>query len=147
VQALPSLHVAPFFLAGFEHVPVPELHVPALWHWSLAVQVIELLPVQTPDWHVSVCVHALPSSHWVPFVLAGFEHVPLVLHAPTVWHWSVAGQVTAPLTQMPAWHVSFAVHAFPSSQLVPSALKLHAVVLVAGVHCWHALLGFTAPAA
>ena len=29
VQALPSVHVVPFGAAGFEHVPVPGLHVPA----------------------------------------------------------------------------------------------------------------------
>ena len=26
-----------------------------------------LPPTQVPDWHVSVCVHALPSLHTVPF--------------------------------------------------------------------------------
>ena len=31
-------------------------------------------PVQTPAWHVSVCVQALLSLHKVPFALAGFEH-------------------------------------------------------------------------
>ena len=29
VQALPSLHAAPFGFAGFEHAPVDGLHVPA----------------------------------------------------------------------------------------------------------------------
>jgi hypothetical protein len=32
VHALPSLHVAPSLAAGFEHVPVAGLHVPATWH-------------------------------------------------------------------------------------------------------------------
>jgi hypothetical protein len=49
--------------------------------------------------------------------------------------------------QLPAWHVSFEVHAFPSSQLVPLAFGLHPVVLVVGVHTWHALPGVTVPAA
>jgi hypothetical protein len=29
VQALPSLQLVPLVAAGFEHVPVPLLHVPA----------------------------------------------------------------------------------------------------------------------
>ena len=87
VQALPSLHAVPFVATGFEHTPVPVSHVPAVWHWSLAVHVTGFAPVQTPLWHVSVCVHALPSLHAVPFIAVGFEHAPvLVLHVPAVWH-------------------------------------------------------------
>src|SRR5882724_11704406 len=52
VQALPSLHVAPSALSGFEHKPVLGLHVPALWHWSAAVQTTGLVPLQVPDWQV-----------------------------------------------------------------------------------------------
>jgi hypothetical protein len=32
VQALPSLHVVPSGLFGFEHVPEEGLHVPTSWH-------------------------------------------------------------------------------------------------------------------
>jgi len=32
VHALPSLHELPLGLAGFEHVPVDGLQVPASWH-------------------------------------------------------------------------------------------------------------------
>jgi len=32
VHGLPSSHVVPFAAAGFEHVPVSGLHVPATWH-------------------------------------------------------------------------------------------------------------------
>jgi hypothetical protein len=39
VLALASSQVVPFEAAGFEHVPVAWSHVPATWHWSLAVQV------------------------------------------------------------------------------------------------------------
>lgn len=82
MQALLSLQ----FLGGFEHVPVPVSHVPAVWHWSDAVHVTAL-PVHVPDWHVSGCVQALPSLHVVPSAFAGFEHTPVVmLHAPAVWH-------------------------------------------------------------
>ncbi len=149
VHLFPSSHEVPFAFAGFEHVPVPESHVPALWHWSCAVHVTGLLPVHFPCWQVSVRVHAFPSLHAVPSALSGFEHVPLPLsHTPTLWHWSLAVHVTGlPPVHVPAWHVSVCVHASPSSHFVPLALALHAVALVAGVHCWQALLGFTAFAA
>ena len=87
VQALPSEHAVPFVAAGFEQTPVPVLQVPAVWHWSLAEQTIELLPVHVPDWHVSVCVQAFPSEQVEPFVFAGFEQTPVpVLQVPAVWH-------------------------------------------------------------
>src|SRR5439155_9968343 len=74
VQALPSLHVVPSGLAGFEQVPVAGLHVPASWHWSGVGQTTRLPPVHTPVSQVSVCVHALPSMHVLPSRLAGVEH-------------------------------------------------------------------------
>jgi hypothetical protein len=67
VHALPSLHTVPLAAAGFEHAPVPGLHVPAVWHASLAMHVTGLLPVQVPFWQESLWVHALPSLHVVPF--------------------------------------------------------------------------------
>ena len=76
VQRLPSLHAAPFALFGFEHAPVCGSHVPTTWHWSEALHVTGLAPVHTPAWHVSVCVHALPSLHEAPLALFGFEHTP-----------------------------------------------------------------------
>ena len=51
VQPLPSLQAVLFAAAGFEHAPVLVVHVPAAWHWSLAVQVTGFDPVQTPPWH------------------------------------------------------------------------------------------------
>jgi hypothetical protein len=121
VHALPSLHVVPLVALGFEHVPVAGAHVPTTWHWSLAVHVTGLAPVQVPLWHVSVCVHALPSLHVVPLAAAGFEHVPVLgLHVPATWHESLAVQVTAvPPLHTPLWHVSFCVHPLPSSHAVP----------------------------
>ena len=77
MQALPSLHAVPFARAGFEQVPFAGLHVPAEWHWSSAVHVTGFDPVQTPAWHESVCVHAFPSLHVVPFVRAGLEQTPV----------------------------------------------------------------------
>ena len=49
VQALPSLQEVPLGAFGFEQVPVVGLQVPAMWHWSLAMHVTGLEPVQAPD--------------------------------------------------------------------------------------------------
>jgi hypothetical protein len=68
-------------------------------------------------------VHALPSSHAVASVLAGFEQLPVPgSHTPAEWHWSEAVHTTglAP-THVPAWHVSVCVHRFPSLHAVPFA--------------------------
>jgi hypothetical protein len=87
VEALPSSHVAPSAFAGLEQTPVPVAHTPARWHESLGVQMTGLEPVHDPVWHVSLCVHAFPSSHTVPFAAFGFEHVPVAgLHVPATWH-------------------------------------------------------------
>jgi hypothetical protein len=67
--------MAPFVAVGFEHVPVEGLHVPATWHWSLAVQVMGSEPTHVPLMHESICVHGLPSSHIVPFVA-----LPVCMH-------------------------------------------------------------------
>jgi hypothetical protein len=123
VQALPSLQAVPFALVGFEQAPVDVLQLPAVWHWSWAVQVTGFDPVQLPDWQVSVCVQAFPSLQAVPFALAGFEQTPVdVLQVPAVWHWSCAVQVTAFPVQVPDWQASAVVQALPSSQVVPFAL-------------------------
>jgi hypothetical protein len=55
-----------------------------------------LLPVQTPLWQVSVCVHMLLSLHDVPFAtFAGVEHCPVdVLHVLAILHAVAAAQVT-----------------------------------------------------
>ena len=82
VQAFASLQAVPFVLAGFEHTPVPVSHVPTVWHWSLATHVTEFEPVHVPVWQVSVCVHAFPSVHAVPFAFAGFVHAPAPSHVP-----------------------------------------------------------------
>ena len=95
VHALPSLHVVPFEAVGFEHVPLLGLHAPAMWHWSLAVQVTGLEPLHVPFWHESLCVHALPSLHTSPFAAMGLEQAPVLeLQLPAAWHWSLAVHVT-----------------------------------------------------
>ena len=120
VHAFPSLQLVPLLAFGFEHRPVLVLQVPATWHWSLAVHTTGLLPVHTPVWHVSVCVHEFPSLQAVPLAAFGFEHAPVVvLHTPAVWHWSLALRTTGLLpVHTPAWQVSVCVHAFPSLQVV-----------------------------
>ena len=134
VQALPSLQALPLTLAGFEHVPVAGLQVPAVWHWSEAVQTTGLLPVHTPLWQVSVCVQALRSLHELPLAFAGFEHVPVAgLQVPAVWHWSGAVQATGLLpVQTPLWQVSVWVHALPSLQALPLVFGGFEHVPVAG---------------
>jgi hypothetical protein len=127
VHAFPSLQVVPLVATGFEHAPVDGLHVPEMWHWSLAVQTTELPPMHVPFWQVSVWVHALPSLHVVPFVATGFEHAPVDgLHVPATWHGSLAVHVTGfDPVHTPDWHVSVCVQALPSLQIVPSASPWH----------------------
>src|SRR5436309_282760 len=142
VHALPSLHDVPFGAFGFEQVPVAGSQVPATWHWSLAVHMTGLEPVQMPVWHVSVCVQALPSLHAVPFSAFGFEQVPVAgSHVPATWHWSLAEHVTgfAPV-HVPAWQASVCVQALPSLHEVPSGALGFVQVPVAGLHVpatWH----------
>src|SRR5438876_5695839 len=79
--------------------------------------------VQVQDWHVSVCVHALPSLQAVPLAAFGFEQTPVdVLQVPATWHWSEAVQTTGfEPVQVPDWQVSVCVQALPSLQAVPLA--------------------------
>jgi hypothetical protein len=100
VQAFPSSQLVPLALRGLEQTP-PE-QVPAVWHWSSAVQTVPVPPVHEPAWHASPDVQALPSSHEVPLVLMGLEQTPPE-QVPALWHWSRAVQTTglAPV-QVPA---------------------------------------------
>jgi hypothetical protein len=49
VQPFASLQAVPSGAAGFEHSPVPGLHVPAMWHASLGVQITGFAPEHAPD--------------------------------------------------------------------------------------------------
>jgi hypothetical protein len=105
VHALPSLHTVPFAAAGFVQDPVAGLHVPATWHWSLAMQVVGVPVMHTPPLHAMVPVQAFPPQP-VPSVAAGFEQVPVLgLHTPATWQSSLAVHTTgldpahAPLLQ------------------------------------------------
>ena len=87
VQASLSLQAVPSDAFGFEHVPVAGLHVPATWHWSLALQTTGFDPVHVPDSQVSLCVQAFPSLQEVPSAAFGLEHVPVAgLQVPATWH-------------------------------------------------------------
>jgi len=147
LQGLPSLQEVPFGLVGFEQ-PVAGSHVPATWQPSSAVHVIGFEPMQVPAWHVSVCVHALPSSHAEPSVLFGLEHTPVdVSHVPATWHWSDAEQTIGfDPVHTPPWHVSVCVHALPSLHAVPLPWFDQVLVEVPGAQSWHAFDGLGAPA-
>jgi len=145
VHALPSLHDVPFAAAGLEHVPDAGLHVPATWHASLAEHAIGFPPMHTPAWHVSLCVHALPSLHAVPLEATGFEQTPvLVLHVPATWHASLAVHAIGfPPVHTPAWHVSLCVHALPSLHAVPleaAGFEQTPVLVLHVPATWHASL-------
>jgi hypothetical protein len=136
VHLLPSSQALPSDLAGLLQVPVAVSQVPAVWHWSIAVQVTGEPPMQFPAWHVSPCVQALPSLQVVPLPLAGFVHAPLeVSQVPTTWHWSRAVQVTGLLpTQAPPWQASVCVHGLLSLQVVPSGAEGLVQSPVDGLH-------------
>ena len=127
VVALPSLQALPAALTGLEQVPVEELQVPAVWHWSEAVQVTGLEPKQVPLWQVSVRVQALLSLQAVPLALAGLEQVPVDgLQAPAVWHWSEAVQGTGLEPREGAlWQVSVWVQESPSLRAVSFAFGVY----------------------
>src|SRR6476620_6763737 len=123
VHALPSLHDVPFVAFGAEQTPVVVLHVPAVWHVAGVGHVTGFDPVHAPLWHVSVCVHALPSLHDVPFVaFVAAEHVPVDgWHVPATVHVAAAGHVTGfDPTHAPLMHLSVCVHMSPSEHVEPS---------------------------
>src|SRR5690606_33540193 len=99
VHALLSLHAVPLALFGLEQAPVPGSHTPATWHWSSALHVTGLAPVQVPAWQVSVCVHALSSSQAGPVNSA---QVPSVAAPAATEHASQGPASHAVLQQTPS---------------------------------------------
>jgi len=98
---------------------VPAEQVPAEWQLSGGRQDTGV-PMHAPFWHLALVTHALPGSHGV-LLRAGLEQTPVAeLHVPTPWHWSLAAQAIAVPVQVPLAHLSFVVHASPSSHGVPS---------------------------
>lgn len=83
VHAFPSLQLVPSVAFGFEHNPVPGLHVPARWHWSLGEHTSGLPLTHEPLWQVSATVQPFPSEQLLPSAFAGFEQAPVpVLQVP-----------------------------------------------------------------
>ena len=115
-RALPSSQVAPLALAGFEHVPLAGSHVPAVWHWSAAVQTLAVPPHAPALEQTSLLVQALLSLHAVP-VLMVTAHADVPLHL-RVLHVSLV-QVMAVPPHAPALE--------QTSAYVQSLLSLHAV--------------------
>jgi hypothetical protein len=145
-HGLPSLQLMPSVALGFVQNPVAVLHVPATWHWSSAVHVTKLVPVQVPPWHDDDSVHAFALLHTVPFVLgAQTPSVPPVraaLHAKHVLvqatlqqtpstqafdaHCPLLVQVSpfgfsmqSPALQSPVWQSAETPHATPTLQVSP----------------------------
>jgi len=121
VHAFASLQALPSGTEGFEQ-PVDGSHVPALWHWSKAVQVTGFEPMHVPARQVSVCVHAFASLQALPSGNTGFEQRPVIeSHFPAPWQLSRGTHTSGvPLTHTFDMHLSTAVHALPSLQAVPS---------------------------
>src|SRR5262249_57788256 len=117
VPAFPSPHAVHDALLSLEHAPVAGSQTPASWHWSPALHTTGSWPMQTPAWHVSLRVHASPSSQAAPSGFAGLLQTPVAgLQTPASWHWSPALHTTGSRpVQPPAWHASTCVQAFPSS--------------------------------
>src|SRR5438132_294417 len=114
VQRLPSSQGVPLPALGFEHTPVLVLQVPATWHWSEAVQMTGLLPIQKPAWQVSVCVQALPSPQGAVF---GVLTQPVAGSQLSSVHPLRSSQFGGgPPTHSPSLQVSSVVQASPSSQ-------------------------------
>ena len=76
VQKKPSVQGVPLPLGGFEHRPVPGLHVPASWHWSSGAQTTGV-PPHVPLVHWSPLVQRAPSLHGVPFGLVDVSTQPV----------------------------------------------------------------------
>ena len=119
VPALPSLHVAPSPLFGFEQMPVPVSHVPATWHWSTGEHVTGLLPLHLPASHLSVCVHLSPSVQVAPSLPAVKTQPVAPSHESTV-HGLLSSQVMSAPLHRPLAQLSESVHLLPSSHLAPS---------------------------
>jgi len=132
VHALLSLHAVPSGMAMPAHAPVAGLHAWAPRHIVAPGQVTGLPPVQTPDWHVSVCVQALLSLHDVPLVTGVCTQPVAGLHESAVHgllsSHGMAALEHVPAAQMPSetWHLSAAAHVTPSA-FWQAPVALHAL--------------------
>ena len=60
-------------------------------------------------------------------------------------HGRLSSQLYVVPPHTPAVQTSLLVHKLPSLHAAPLVFAVHPVALVAAVHCWHWLLGLTAP--
>jgi hypothetical protein len=124
VHLFPSSQPVPAGLgAPPTHMPVVVLHVPASVQADAPEHWTGFVPMQTPFWHLSVCVQALPSLHPVPSGAGpGAEQVPVASkQVPATRHGSMGlGQVTLVPPQVPlASQTSPVVQFLPSSHGIP----------------------------
>ena len=142
-QGLPSLQAVPSGAVEFEHRPLVGSQVPATWHWSLAVHVTGLEPVQLPAAHAYDWKHGLVPVQAVPSAAAGLEHPATGSHVPAVWHWSLAVQATGlDPVQVPLTHAKLWRHASVPEQVVPSEAAGLEQPPVVGLHVpaeWHSV--------
>src|SRR5262249_50000042 len=90
----------------------------------------------------SVCVHAFPSLHGVPLLLAGLEQIPVAgLQTPGSWQGSGLGHTTGfEPVHTPPLHASVFVHALPSLHALP-VNSLHVPFVSAPAFTEHASHG------
>jgi hypothetical protein len=100
----------------YEQTPLAGSQTPAVWQGPGAAQATGPPATQAPLWHVSLCVHAFPSSHADPSDLFEYEQTPVAgSHEPAFWHWEGAAHtVGLPPVQTPLWQTSACVQALPS---------------------------------
>jgi hypothetical protein len=115
VHAFPSLH-GDVLLVWTQPAGMPKATglQESFVHGLLSSQLSGAPPLQVPPPHVSFVVHAFPSLH-AAVLLAWTQ--PVAGSQESFVHGLLSSQLSgAPPLQVPPPHVSFAVHAFPSSQ-------------------------------
>jgi hypothetical protein len=144
VQALPSLHAVPSVAEGFEHMPVLGLHVPAMWHWSLAPQTTGLDPVHAPPWQAYAWKQTFEPVQLVPFTT--FDQAVVELAGIQTWQTFAGFRVPDAYSVPPMKQSAMQApeeQTSPLPQLAPFAAFDHAVVELAGVQTRHAFAGST----
>ncbi len=91
-----------------------------------------VVPLQAPDEHLSLSVHALPSLQALPLVALTVMHLlPASEHDPILHAEASAHLRAAPLAHLPDAHLSLVVQYLPSSHAVPLALAFFTHVFFA----------------
>jgi hypothetical protein len=116
VQIWPSSQLLPVSGSAVQP-PADSLQMPSL-HWSAnEEQSGGGPPVQVPVWHVSLVVHASPSSQLLPVSGSAVQPPADSLQMPSL-HWSANEEQSGggPPTQVPVWQASAVVQTRPSLQ-------------------------------